>query len=57
MPNVTGVALNEAKKLLKELNLEIEVNGEGDGETIITEQLPKKGIMVKEGTKIQLYIN
>ena len=57
MPDVTGLSLNEAKKILKELNLEVEVNGEEIEGKIVKEQIPKKGINLKEGTKIILYIN
>lgn len=60
MPDVIDMNLTDAKKTLKELNLEIEVIGESienGQETIITNQLPKKGIKVQEGTTIKLYIN
>ena len=52
MPNVTGMGLDEAKKALKEVGVEIEINGEGD---IVTEQLPKKGIQINTGTKVTIY--
>ncbi|MBO4815636.1 MAG: PASTA domain-containing protein [Clostridia bacterium] len=57
MPDVTGLSLNDAKKVLKELNLEFEVNGEETEEKIVKEQLPKKGIQIQEGSKITLYTN
>lgn len=57
MPDVTGLSLNDAKKVLKELNLEIEVNGEDLEEKPVKDQLPKKGIQLQEGTKVVLYIN
>ena len=60
MPDVINMNLTDAKKLLKELNLEIEVMGEdivNNQDIIVTNQLPKKGIKVQEGTKITLYIN
>lgn len=57
MPNVTGLDLNEAKKVLKDINLEVEIYGEEIEGTIVTEQVPKKGIQVYEGTKVTLYIN
>ena len=56
MPDITGLSLVEAKKILKELNLEVEINGEETEETVVKEQLPKKGIQIKEGTKVKLYI-
>ena len=62
IPDLVGKTVEEAKKELKELGLEIEVqvneeeSSEEDmrkeGEWIITEQLPKAGIKVKEGTSI-----
>ena len=54
MPDVTGKTLKEAKQMLKELGLEYEADTD-NMEAIITEQLPKKGIGIKEGTKVILY--
>lgn len=53
MPNATGLELQEAKKILQELGLEIEVNGEGD---MVIDQLPKKGIQINTGTKVVVYV-
>lgn len=53
MPEVTGLGLQEAKKILEELGLEIEINGEGE---FIIDQLPKKGIQVNMGTKVTIYV-
>lgn len=53
MPNVTGIELEVAKKVLKELGLEVEINGEGG---MVIDQLPKKGIQVNAGTKVTVYI-
>ena len=55
MPNVIGVSVEEAKKILKELGLEIEIVGEENEESIIIEQLPKKGIQINSGTKVSVY--
>lgn len=55
MPNVTGLSVKEAKIVLKELGLELEIEGEEMQETIIQEQLPQKGIQIKKGTKIIVY--
>ncbi len=57
MPEVIDLSLNEAKKVLKELNLEFELDGEETEESVVKEQLPKRGIKVEEGTKVILYIN
>ncbi len=55
MPNVTGLSVIETKKILKELGLEVEVVGEENEESIIVEQLPKKGIQINSGTKVSVY--
>ena len=57
MPDVTGMELSEAKKILKELGLEVEIQGEETEENIVTDQLPKKGIEVNVGTKVTIYKN
>lgn len=56
MPDVTGMELSEAKKILKELGLEVEIQGEETEENIVTDQLPKKGIEVNVGTKVTVYV-
>lgn len=56
MPNVIGVSTGEAKETLKELGLEVEVIGEENEESIIVEQLPKKGIQINSGTKVIVYV-
>ena len=57
MPELTGNNLSESKKILKELNLEFEINGEESAESKVIDQLPKKGIQVQEGTKVILYVS
>lgn len=52
IPEVRGLSVNEAKKILKENNLECTL--EGNGETI-TNMDPYPGYNVKEGSKINLY--
>ena len=52
MIDVIGMEIDEAKKALKDLGLEVEVNGEGEN---VTEQLPKKGIQINTGTKVTIY--
>ena len=56
MPDVTTMSLTDAKKTLKELGLEVEIQGEEAEENIVTDQLPKKGIEVNVGTKVTIYI-
>ena len=52
MPNVIDLTITEAKKILQELGLEIEVTGEGER---VTDQLPKKGIQINTGTTVSIY--
>jgi len=52
MPNVIDLSFTEAKKMLQELGLEVEVNGEGE---VVTDQLPKKGIQINSGSKVTIY--
>lgn len=54
MPNVIDLTTTEAKKMLQELGLEVELIGEGE---IVTDQLPKKGIQVNSGSKVTVYTN
>ena len=54
MPDIMGMSINDAKKALKELNLETEVVGEGE---TVTGQLPKNGIKINSGTKVTIYAN
>lgn len=60
VPNITGLSIKEAKKILKEVDLEISIEGitEENKEsldienTIIKEQTPTEGIKIKKGNKI-----
>ena len=52
IPELRGLSVSDAKKALKEYNLECTV--EGDGETI-TNMQPYPGYTVKEGSTINLY--
>lgn len=56
MPNVTGLTIKEAKKMLKELEIECEVDTD-NSEAIVTNQLPKQGIQVRNSSKVILYTN
>ena len=49
MPNITGFSIKEAKKIIDELELELNFEGDVDKEnTIITEQIPKEGVKIKK---------
>lgn len=56
VPEIRGSSYSDAKKLLKELGLEIESNIEITQDNIIKEQVPKPGIKVKKGSKINIQI-
>ena len=52
IPEVRGMSVEEAKKVLKENNLEYNIEGSG---SIITDIKPYPGYRVQEGSKINLY--
>lgn len=54
LPEVRGVSVSDAKKILKELNINCTVEGDGD---TITNMQPYPGYDVKEGSTINLYTN
>lgn len=65
VPNIIGMSAGEAKKLLQDLQLELELreNSEdnkedsSDKEKRITQQLPKAGIKIKQETSVIAYQN
>ena len=56
VPNVEGMTISDATKVLKENNLDLQIENEPENldkqTTVVKEQIPKKGISVYEGTKI-----
>lgn len=52
IPEIRGLEVQEAKKILKENNLEYNIEGNGN---IITDVKPYPGYAVKDGSKIVLY--
>jgi stage V sporulation protein D (sporulation-specific penicillin-binding protein) len=52
VPEVRGLKLADAQKLLKENNLKVKINASGE---VITDMTPKPGYTVKEGTEIILH--
>ena len=60
VPNITGLSIKEAEKILKEIGLELSIDGitEENKETldkentIIKEQTPTEGIKINKGNKI-----
>ena len=65
VPNIIGMSAGEAKKVLQDLQLELELreNSEdnkedsSDKEKRITQQLPKAGIKIRQGTSVIAYQN
>lgn len=55
-PDILGKSILEAEKILKEsgleLNIEIEIEELDKENTVIKEQLPNAGIIVKKGSKV-----
>lgn len=56
MPDVTGMGVEEAKKVLIDIGLDVEISGESTEENVVIDQLPKKGININSGTKVTIYI-
>ncbi len=61
MPDLVGLTIRDAKEKLKDLNLELEYekleNEEiKESETVITDQLPKKGVKIREKNKVIVQI-
>lgn len=56
MPELVGETVQNAKQILKELGLEYEIDST-DANAVITNQIPKKGIKINQGTKVVLYTN
>ena len=54
IPEVRGMAIDQAKKTLKDLGLEAEVSGDG---SVVKTIKPYPGYTVKQGSKITLYTN
>ena len=57
VPEVRNISIKEAKAKLKEVELNFNINFEGEisEEIIVREQLPKPGISIREGTKVELF--
>ena len=63
MPNIIGMSLKDAKKTLEEAGLQYEVKVQGEenteesnnSERTVSEQLPKVGVKIKQGTKVIVY--
>ena len=59
VPEVRNITVKEAIDKLKEAGLECTVNSEQEIDkenTIVKEQLPKPGLSINTGTKVELYV-
>ena len=52
MPNITGITVKEAKKILNEMGLILKNSDKISGDNVVTEQIPKQGISIEEGTEV-----
>ncbi len=61
MINIEGMNIKDAEKAIKELELEISIENESEEidkeNTIITEQVPKEGIVINKGSKVYIKHN
>ena len=55
VPEVTGLSVKEAKKIVKESNLQTILEEDLADDSIVKDQIPKKGIQVEKETKVILY--
>lgn len=58
IPNVQGLSIIEAEKVIKELGLELSIENDSEEidkeNTVVTEQTPKEGITVNKGSKLYI---
>ena len=58
VPNIEGLSIKEAEKVVKEFGLEISGDGDIEGlnkdEVRIVEQTPKEGVIVNKGSKVYI---
>ena len=58
VPNVEGLSIKEAEKMVKEFGLELNIENDSEEldkeNTIVTEQTPKEGITVNKGSKVYI---
>ena len=63
VPDIRNISIKEAKKQLKEIGLELQINNQDEGatinesETVIKEQIPKPGISINSGSSVICEIN
>lgn len=58
VPNIEGLSIKEAEKIIKELELEISIKDNSEElnkeNTIILQQIPKEGVVVNKKSKIYI---
>ena len=58
VPNVQGLSIKDAEKVVKELGLELNIENDSEDidkeNTVVTEQTPKEGITVNKGSKVYI---
>ena len=56
VPNVIGMSKKEAKKIIEDVGLNMEIKEENKNTDVIKNQFPKAGIKIKQGTSVIVYI-
>lgn len=59
VPEIRNITIKEAIEKLKEVGLDYNINYEGEinqEEEVVKEQLPKPGLSINSGTKVEIYI-
>lgn len=61
VPNIEGLSIKDAEKVVKEFGLEISVQGEMEelnkDEVMILEQTPKEGVTVNKGSNLYVKVD
>ncbi len=56
MPNVVGLNIEEAKKILEGFEIEIQNSSEESEEKLIYKQIPEEGVSIKNNGKVIIYV-
>ena len=56
VPNVIGMSKKEAKKIIEDAGLNMEIKEENENTDVVKNQFPKAGIKIKHGTSVIVYI-
>lgn len=59
VPNIEGMSIKEAEKVIKEVGLEISISNDSeelDKENVkVVEQTPKEGVVINKGSKVYIH--